>query len=249
MINSSRQDKEEALARVEVNNVAWMYRTINVLRQKRDIFPHEFLAEVIREKLESIVDQPRSHHAWGALVSKLIKMGDIVPTGEFQPTRSRKTHAHRTAVYRMPSNSEQYALDHAVINIFRDQYKFLSNFFIEPDGTHVEREYQAAKCSDDVQRRVFNTLTPAQCKKYGRKVNLRPDWEQVKLPIMDDLVMTKFVDHENLRELLLATGDAQLIEGNNWHDLFFGQCSCPLHNGEGRNELGQILMKVRAWIR
>lgn len=130
------------------------------------------------------------------------------------------------------------------ITSFSGEYRFLSNFFIEPDNTHVEREYQAAKCSDDVQRRVFDTLTPAQCKKYGRKVNLRPDWEQVKLQIMEDLVLAKFIDHEELRERLLATGDAELVEGNTWNDFYWGVC-----NGQGENHLGKILMTVRDWIR
>lgn len=167
---------------------------------------------------------------------------------------SHTVNKHRTGDPKSGLFEYQLVLNGSVqmpqpISIFKGQYSFLSNFFIEPDGTHVEREYQVAKCTDDVQRRVFDTLTPAQCKKYGRKVSLRPDWEQVKLQIMEDLVMAKFVDHNNLRELLLATGDAELSEGNHWHDIFWGRCSCPVHHGEGENHLGLTLMGVREWIK
>ena len=56
---------------------------------------------------------------------------------------------------------------------------------------------------------------------------------------MEDLLMVKFKNPE-LRSRLLATGDAELIEGNNWGDCFWGVCL-----GEGRNELGKALMRVR----
>lgn len=137
------------------------------------------------------------------------------------------------------------------IDVFKGKYAFLSNFFIEPDNTHVEAEYQSAKCIDDVQRRAFLVmpyLAPAQCKKLGKKVKLRPDWESVKLQIMEDLVMAKFADHEDLRNKLLATGDAELIEGNHWHDNFWGMCNCG-RCSDGQNHLGKILMKVREWCR
>ncbi len=48
----------------------------------------------------------------------------------------------------------------------------------------------------------------------------------------------------DLAQRLLATGDAELVEGNNWGDRFWGIC-----RGEGRNELGKILMKVRDELR
>lgn len=96
-----RQTKQEYLARVEETNEDWMQRAIACFERHRLIFPSEFLAEVIREKLLPLVDFPVSHHAWGALTARLMKMGMIVPTGEFRATRSRKTHGHRTAVYRI----------------------------------------------------------------------------------------------------------------------------------------------------
>jgi N-glycosidase YbiA len=134
------------------------------------------------------------------------------------------------------------------ISIFNGQYRFLSNFFVEPDGTHVEGEYQARKVLPIAY--AVEKMNPSKAKGWGKKMRgkERPDWQQVNLQIMEDLVMAKFVDHENLRELLLATRDAELAEGNNWHDEFWGVCGCPLH-GNGKNHLGKILMKVREWIK
>ena len=135
-----------------------------------------------------------------------------------------------------------------IIDQFSGDYDFLSNFHpspIEVDGVvhpTVEHAFQAAKTFDRTEKQsVGQAATPGLAKRLGRRVRLRPDWEKVKIGIMEALVRLKFTTHADLREKLLATGDAQLIEGNTWNDRFWGMC-----RGEGRNELGQILMRVRA---
>jgi predicted NAD-dependent protein-ADP-ribosyltransferase YbiA (DUF1768 family) len=60
---------------------------------------------------------------------------------------------------------------------------------------------------------------------------------------MRDLLRQKFA-HPELRRLLLATGDAELVEGNTWGDRFWGVCA-----GRGQNHLGRLLMAIRAEIR
>ena len=60
---------------------------------------------------------------------------------------------------------------------------------------------------------------------------------------MKILLRQKFGDAW-LRAKLLATGDAELIEGNYWHDTFWGMC-----NGKGENHLGRLLMEVRSELR
>lgn len=108
----------------------------------------------------------------------------------------------------------------------------------------VEHAYQAAKCQDYTMRwNVAMQPTPGWAKIWGRKVTLRPDWESIKLQVMLDLVRIKFAVPE-LRAKLLATGDAELIEGNYWGDRFWGVCK-----GVGENHLGKILMQVREEIR
>ena len=74
----------------------------------------------------------------------------------------------------------------------------------------------------------------------SRKNPLRRDWESVKVAIMRQAVLAKFTQHENLRSLLLSTGDAKLIE-HTTNDSYWADGG----DGSGKNMLGQILMEVR----
>ncbi|MCK5601399.1 NADAR family protein, partial [Candidatus Pacearchaeota archaeon] len=82
-----------------------------------------------------------------------------------------------------------------------------------------------------------------QAKKAGRHLMLRTNWEDVKIDIMANLVRQKFQRHEYLKQNLLETGNAKLIEGNGWGDIFWG-----MYKGVGKNMLGKILMQVREEI-
>lgn len=136
------------------------------------------------------------------------------------------------------------------ITHFHGDYFFLSNFYPSPVEFQgelyptVEHAFQAAKTLDPEERRAVQyATTAAAAKQIGRQVNLRADWELVKLDVMRELVRQKFSDPE-LRSKLLATGDAGLIEGNTWNDKTWG---CVMFRGEwiGKNWLGKVLMEVR----
>lgn len=133
-----------------------------------------------------------------------------------------------------------------VIDSFRGKYFFLSNFFeatVIYDGiTYLNNEaaFQAQKTLNKEQRLDFAMLNPSQAKKMGRSVSLRPDWEEIKINVMYEICKAKFTQNENLKRSLLNTGNAELIEGNNWGDKIWGQV-----NGMGENNLGKILMKIR----
>lgn len=134
-----------------------------------------------------------------------------------------------------------------MISSFRDEYFFLSNFYpveIKLDGIvypNAETAFQAQKTMNVEERRKFSMLrNPVQAKRLGRKVKLRDDWEEVKLDIMTEIVSQKFLQHPHLIEMLLQTGDEELVEGNKWGDRFWGVCK-----GKGENHLGKILMKIR----
>lgn len=143
-------------------------------------------------------------------------------------------------------------LSKTVIDEFRGEYFFLSNFYERPmtfGGVAYENSeaaFQAQKCMTEEEKRGFSELSPAQAKNKGRSVKLRADWEDVKVGIMEDVVRAKFEGNEDLKEKLLATGDAELREGNSWNDLFWGVC---LKTGKGKNHLGKILMKIREELR
>lgn len=146
-----------------------------------------------------------------------------------------------------------------VINSFRGQYDFLGNFHpsvIRYEGVlypNVETAYQCAKTESQSERDCVMYLyegglpmrrtTPGEAKKFGRRVTLRADWEDVKVGIMLDLLREKFKAPQ-LAELLRATGHAQLEEANEYGDRYWGTC-----NGEGLNMLGILLMEVRDELR
>jgi ribA/ribD-fused uncharacterized protein len=115
----------------------------------------------------------------------------------------------------------------------------------EMRGPTVEHLYQALKTLDLSERiTILSVGTPAAAKQLGKKVTLRPDWEERKLEFMETLVREKFLQNPKLAQLLDETGDAELVEGNWWGDRFWGVC-----RGEGENHLGRILMRVRTELR
>lgn len=133
-----------------------------------------------------------------------------------------------------------------MIDLFRGQYFFLSNFFEAPiifdDIIYGSSEaaFQAQKTLDISQRELFAELTPLKAKKRGEQLSLRSDWEKVKLDIMYEICKAKFTQHEELRQLLISTCGEMLIEGNDWGDTFWG-----VSGGIGENHLGKILMRIR----
>lgn len=134
-----------------------------------------------------------------------------------------------------------------VIDSFRGEYRFLSNFYSCPiifEGdlySSLEHAFQASKTLDSNERKVVRVAVKAgDAKRAGRKVTKRGDWDDVRVGIMRELLYQKFNDLQ-LRQRLINTGDAELVEGNNWGDVFWGVC-----RGRGENWLGKLLMEIRA---
>jgi hypothetical protein len=166
----------------------------------------------------------------------------------------------------MPTDSSPTpASTDSPIRHFQGEHRFLSNFWFVRGGvflnTHatgslagptVEHVYQAAKTLIGFQRTaILDAVTALDAKKLGSAVDLRPDWELVKIGVMAQLQATKYAE-PGLAADLRATGNAELIEGNHWHDSFWGVCDCPVHvteenpRGTGQNWLGRILMIQRS---
>jgi ribA/ribD-fused uncharacterized protein len=139
------------------------------------------------------------------------------------------------------------------INKFEGEFDYLSNFYpciIAYEDLifkSVEHAYQAAKSIILEEKSLFcdSKLSPGQAKRLGKTIKIRSDWEIIKLQIMKDLVKIKFEDSILFSKLQFTT-PAELIEGNYWHDQFWGDCICEKHISiPGKNHLGIILMEVR----
>ena len=64
------------------------------------------------------------------------------------------------------------------------------------------------------------------------------------------LVNIKFSFDKDLKQKLLSTCNSFLVEGNTWHDNYWGNCTCDkCKYKEGQNKLGKILMKFRKELR
>lgn len=143
-------------------------------------------------------------------------------------------------------------MDVKKIDSFKGDHHFLSNFYklpqpIEWEGLlypTTEHAFQAAKTLDPKEReKIRDATSPGAAKKLGRKVVLRPGWDDMRVMVMDSILWLKF-SHPILRKWLLETGDAELIESNDWGDRFWGVCK-----GKGENQLGKSLMMIRDAIR
>jgi ribA/ribD-fused uncharacterized protein len=150
-----------------------------------------------------------------------------------------------------------------IIEEFKGEYRFLSNFWRAeirpywwPDTLPAfpgnEWLFQAWKVNPDDTfvwlpevEWIRTAPTPGEAKRRGRiTAAFRPDWEDLKIDVMRYCVQLKFRNHADLRTKLLATGDAELIEGNWWNDTYWGVC-----DGVGENHLGKLLMEEREVLR
>ena len=140
-----------------------------------------------------------------------------------------------------------------LIDNFNGNFEFLSNFsphkFRGSDGIlwlTVEHFYQAMKAVDMVDRGViWSASTPGKAKRLGRTVKLREDWDKVKIDFMKYGVECKFNQNNDIAKKLMSLERFKLVEGNNWHDNFWGDCRCKkCESIEVQNHLGKILMNL-----
>ena len=129
-----------------------------------------------------------------------------------------------------------------------DHFFELSNFYpqgFEEDGVYwptVEHYFQAMKFKDqDYREKIRAASSPKQAKDLGRTRDLpiQRDWDSIRDGVMKHALRRKFA-HPDLRQLLLSTGDRELIEKSPY-DRYWG-CGA---DGTGENKLGTLLMEVR----
>ena len=143
----------------------------------------------------------------------------------------------------------------AVIRFYRTtgEHGCFSNFsrhsvwLNEKQWPTTEHYFQAQKfAGTEHEEQVRAAATPAKAAEMGRerKRPLRADWEAVKEPVMLSALRAKFTQHDELKAVLLGTGDADLVE-HTTNDSYWGDGG----DGSGKNRLGVLLMQVRDEIR
>jgi len=143
-----------------------------------------------------------------------------------------------------------------VINFYstKDQYGGFSNFSRHPfelDGKQwltTEHYFTAQKFpgNEAYQEKIRLEKSPMVAARLGRSraQPIRPDWEQVKDELMKAALLAKFRQNKDIREILLSTGDAQLVEHTK-NDRYWGDGG----DGSGKNKLGLLLMEIREKLR
>jgi ribA/ribD-fused uncharacterized protein len=142
-----------------------------------------------------------------------------------------------------------------VVDKFAGKFADLSNFApvtIYYKGMKfptVEHAFAASKSEDGMFRYDISQLPSrkaGKAKREGRKTRVRKDWEIVKLKNMKGFLNQKF-GYDKYRKLLISTDGAIIIEGNYWHDNYWGDCQCAkCKNIMATNHLGIMIMAIRS---
>lgn len=177
---------------------------------------------------------------------------------ETRRRRREDATRHRQSGFGRPTPG---ALDHTVATnsatgrvLFgggrNDRYAAFSNFHgaeMMIDGKSyatVEHWFQACKARTEAEHDIVRRAPSAmKAKQLGRRLELRRDWDSVRVEVMRRGLEAKFSQHAELRELLLSTG-SQAIHEDARHDFIWGW-----GRGAGRDLLGKLLMEVREGLR
>jgi ribA/ribD-fused uncharacterized protein len=152
----------------------------------------------------------------------------------------------------MEEQMEEQAVDRIYFYAVGHEYGEFSNFAAYPillDGKRwptTEHYFQAQKFAGTKQEeRIRKAESPMKAARMGRsrKYRLRKRWDSVKVDVMRKALYAKFTQHQELRDLLLSTGEATLVEHTE-NDSFWGDGG----DGSGKNWLGKLLMELRKQI-
>jgi len=134
---------------------------------------------------------------------------------------------------------------------FKGEKRFLSNMYVcniiykGKEYGSSEHIYQAMKSENREYQEYIRMLDePKKTKKeadrlLGETYEMREDWDEVKVALMEEILYLKFTQNPDLGDRLLAI-EGLIEEKNSWGDTFWGTCE-----GVGENHLGRLLMKTR----
>ncbi|GGK24406.1 hypothetical protein GCM10008955_17490 [Deinococcus malanensis] len=135
-----------------------------------------------------------------------------------------------------------------------------SVFSVDGQTFHTAEQYimyrKALTFGDQASaERILAARDPGECKKLGRRVQPYDDavWSGMREGVAFDACLHKFSQIPHLRGVLLATGDALLVEASPTDAIWgigFSEQDAPTHPHQwGQNLLGLALMRVRDALR
>jgi ribA/ribD-fused uncharacterized protein len=114
----------------------------------------------------------------------------------------------------------------------------------------AEHAYQAGKArKEEVREWILGAPTPGLVAMAAHGLytwDIVPDWSRIKYERMRRVLHAKFTQHDDLRQLLLSTGNARIVEAGgvpNAVNYTWGEV-----NGKGKNMLGVMLMELRTQL-
>lgn len=139
------------------------------------------------------------------------------------------------------------------ILFYENEYYCLSNFSSfaveENDIIYMTSEhfYHCKKFEDEnIKQEIIKSRSAHDAQIIAKKYkDMRdPDWNNIKIQIMKEVLILKLNQHPYVKKKLLDTGDREIIE-NSWRDDFWGWGE----NKDGQNVLGKLWMEIRGEIR
>jgi ribA/ribD-fused uncharacterized protein len=138
---------------------------------------------------------------------------------------------------------------------YEQDFYVLSNFsafmvqwggYLYPTSEHVYHVEKFRNYRADIADLIAFAPSAHEAFKIAERhrADRRPDWDEVKVEVMRQIIRAKALQHEYVYRKLLATGDRELIE-DSWRDDFWGWGP----NRDGQNMLGKLWMDIRAELR
>jgi len=147
-------------------------------------------------------------------------------------------HQHRPRVIRFYNKEDPH---YGFTNFSPHKVEFEGKIY--PTSEHLFQAFKFLGHHPSIAEHIRTVKTPRMAFSEARRfeAQIRKDWSQKHIEMMEIAIRHKFEQYSDLRRELLSTGDATLVEDAGANDAFWGNGP----DGKGRNELGKALMRLR----
>lgn len=121
-----------------------------------------------------------------------------------------------------------------------------------PTAEHLFQAQKFIEHRPDIAQKIRKASSPIDAIHIARThaKDVRADWirDGTNVSTMRMVLLTKFMQHTDLRLALLETGDAEIVHASP-NDAFWGSAAPARADGRGRNMLGRAIMQTREVLR